>query len=102
MKNAESGTIDATIRPMMMALMVDAECSIGLRSLYGILEKDKVSITARKRMVVFDLTSAFRTSVGKIPVKFVIKDMITAKLIMNALLQSRLFGLMSRKIIVNI
>jgi hypothetical protein len=97
MKKAESGTTEATIRPMTIALIVDAECSIGLRLLYGIRENDKVSITARKKMVVFDLTSALRTSPGKIPVKFVIKDRTTARLIMNALLQSRLFGLIRVK-----
>ena len=90
--------MDATTRPMTIALMVDAECSMGFRSLYGILENDNVSMIARKRMVILDLISASRTSPGKIPVKLVIKEMITAKLIMNALLQSRLFGLMTGEI----
>ena len=91
MKNPTKGTMDATTKPRTMALIVDAEYFTGLRSLYGILEKDRVSITAKQNMVMLDLKPGLRTSPGKIPVKFVISDMTTAKLIINALLHSRPF-----------
>ena len=55
MKNPTRGTIDATTSPRTMALMVDAEYFTGLRSLYGILENDRVSMAARQKMVIFDL-----------------------------------------------
>ena len=48
--------VDATIRPMIIALRTDLEFFTGLRSLYGILDRVTVSIAAR-RMIVMLLRS---------------------------------------------
>ena len=78
--------MEATINPRMIDLNTDLLCSIGFRFLYGNLEKDIVSITARQKIVISARMSALRDS-GKTPVKLVIRETMIASPIMNALLQ---------------
>ena len=80
-------------RPSNTALRTDLLCSRGLRFLYGILDKDIVSITTNVQMVRSDLIDGVN-AVGNHPARLVISATIIAAIIMNALLFSRPLMLM--------
>ena len=73
---------------------MDLPYFIGFRFCRGILDMDSVSMMTNVNIVRLERTSAFRTSPGKNPQKFVIRATTIAAIIMNALLLSRSFAVM--------
>ena len=84
--------MDATTSPSITARVMPLGSFPGLRLLVGILDSESVSMNANKNTVILLLRVAGNISFGNQPPRFVISEIMSAALIMNALLHRSVLG----------